>query len=432
MTKETIFREKAISSMSAPEKLDERIKLVPVRLWVGLIVVSVTILIASIWGFWGRIDSKVNGEGIFMNEGGIRAVSAHVSGSIKYINVYEGSDVEQNEVLGVLNEPILELEIFQLIDKFILLDNQFNEFMKDTKASLTIRNDYYKKIEGISSTEIERLEEIQKNLGEISNIYKSLKEKGITSKVEFYQILQNSITADVNVTEQKGSKYKIPVDNYDFLSTKNNEVREKLKEMKLTQDDLGLKRAEFIKKSIISSPVAGKVVSVLKRAGDNVLPGQDIFIIAPKSTDSLLLTAYFSIKDWKKILPNQLVYISPTELPPQDYGYMLGIVRHVGSYPATDEALEASYKNKNIAKYLKRGEDSVVPVEIELVPDSQNLTGIKWTCLPTLDRKITMASPCNVMVVVKQSSPASYVLPWLKKNLFGVGANLPSDKATSL
>lgn len=427
MPQKDLFREKALSNISSPEKLDERIKLLSPPMWLGLLAMLLIIAVASIWGWFGRIDTKISGVGILMHEGAVRSVSAQASGTIKYINIEEGSNVTQQELLGVVHIPLLENEIYQLLEKYLLIENQFNELVEEEKQEVLIKEEYYKNVDDTATLTIKKLTEIQGYLHELSDMYNYLKSKGAVSKVELYQMLQNSINAEVNVATQLGQKYKLPVDKIEFLVSKNERLRAKLMEMKLTLNDFQSKRMEYIKKALLYSPTTGVVSSIIKKPGDAVVQGDTLFIIMP-TQGSMILTAYFSLKDWKLLAPNQIAYISLTNMQPQRYGYMLGLVRDVGGYPDNDLAIESDFKNKELVKFLKRGENAVVYTDIELIPDPKNYTGIKWTCNPLPEQKITVGSPCNVSVVVERRMPVSYLVPWLKETFLGIGKDLPSDK----
>lgn len=427
----SIFREKAIASFSSPEKLDEMIDVLSLKLWMSLLAVFIIMSVAALWGWFGRIDTKVSGAGMLMNPGLVRAVSTRAAGTVKYINVEAGSPVEQNEVIGVVDQPLLEIEIKQLVDKYILLKEQFDELMEAEKNNTALRDDYFSKVNQTSDVTIARLMEIQGYLKELSDMYKELRQKGITSKVDFYQMLQNSINAEVNVTSQRQYKYKLPVEKFDFLLEKKKFMWDKLKEIKLTLNELEIKRMAYMHRALLRSPVKGVVADVIKSPGDSVSQGENVFIVMPDAIDSLQLNAYVGVKDWKKLKVGQLVYISPTNIEPQRYGSMLGVVRQIGIYPATGQTLESVFKNMELAKYFKKGEDVVIPVTVELIPSSSNPTGVKWTCKAPADIEITFGMPCNMQIVVERRPPVTYVIPWLREKFFGTGKNLPLDAKKS-
>ena len=430
MSQKSIFREKVLANKSSQERLDERIKIVSVPFWGGMLAVLFLILVAGIWGWFGRIDSKVNGVGIIMNVEDIRSVSSQASGIVKYINVLKGTYVQQNEVLGVIDQPVLELEIKQLTNKLAVLETQFNVILQAEEKESIIKKDYFKKMSETTDLTLEKLYKIQGYLKELSPMYQELREKAV-SKTDFYQILQSSINAEVNVSAQNANKYKIPVEEFDSVTSKNRRIWEKLREIRLVQNELEVKRIDYVAKTLLYSPIPGIVTNVMKNPGDSVIQGENVFVIIPTSSDSMELTAYVSIKDWKRVSLNQLVYISPTVLPAQRYGYMVGLVKYIGDYPDTDQNLESTFKNKGLVKFIKAGESVVIPIKVEPIPDPTNWTGVRWTSSTPPEKMITLLGmPCSIMIVVERRQPISYVIPWMKETLFGIGTNLKLNKTT--
>lgn len=425
MAAKQIFRAKALSSISAPESLDERVRLLSPGIWLALLPVFIIMAVAGVWGWFGRIDTKVNGAGMIMGSGGLRSITAQGNGTLKYLNVEEGDRVRQNQVLGVIDQPLLELEIRQLADKYVFLEKQFSDLVEENKKSVALRNDYYKKYDEVTTSTIEKLTLIQGYVREISDIYQRLRDKGITSKESFYQVLNNAINAEVNVTKQKGDKYKIPVDQFDFFFENKKMLWEKLKELRLTQNEIDLKRMTYMTNAYLLSPVSGLVANVMKSPGDSVSQGERVLTVFPQMFDVLQMTVFLPAKDWKKVKLNQLVYVSPTDVEPQRYGYAVGLVRHVAEYPDAEQTLDNIFKNKDLVQFMKRNEPVVIRVLVEFIPDPTNSTGVKWTCTPPKDMKLTPGAPCNASVVVERRPPITYVVPWLKEKLLGTGRNLP-------
>ncbi len=421
MGDKSIFREKALATLATPDELDARIRIVAPHLWLGLLGLLAAMCVAGIWGCFGRVDTKVAGAGMLMRPDGIRSVPAQMNGTIKYINVIEGSRVVQNQTLGAFDLPVVELEIKQLMDKRALIESQFNELMAEESKSAALRSDYFGRMDEVTSKTVENLKHIQGYLDESSNIYGGLQQKGIISKIDFYKMMENSINAAVEVVQQKGSSYRLPLDRFDFEYGKKRTFWEKLRELRLTNDELEIKKMAFATRSLLLSPVTGTVANVMKRSGDNVSNGDNVFTILPDAANVMTLTSFVPIKDWKRVKVNQLVYISPTSVEPQRHGYMLGVVKGVGRYPDTDQTLEKLFQNRDLAKFMKHGNEAVISVEAELIPDRESPSGVRWTCRTSESLDISAGTPCNVQVVVERRPPITYVVPWLREVFLGSG-----------
>jgi HlyD family secretion protein len=423
MGSKSIFREKALATLATPEELDARIRIVAPQLWLGLLALLAVMCIAGIWGWFGRVDTKVSGAGMLIRLDGIRSVPAQMNGTVKYINVIEGSRVVQNQMLGAIDLPVMELEIKQLVEKSVLIESQFSELMAEERKNSILRDEYFKRMDEVTAKTVANLKSIQNYLDEASGIYGRLQEKGIISKIDFFQMMENSINAAVEVVQQKGNSYRLPLDRFDFEYAKKRLLWEKLRELRLTNDEIEMKKMSMATRSLLLSPVAGTIANVMKRSGDNVSVGDSVFTILPEASNPMTLTAFVPIKDWKRINVNQLVYISPTSTEPQRHGYMLGVVKAIGHYPDTDQTLEKFFQNRDLAKFMKHGLDAVISVEAELIPDSTSPTGVRWTCRNSEKIDITPGTPCNVQIVVERRPPITYAVPWLREVFLGTGTS---------
>ena len=428
MSVKNIFRSKAFADTSPLDALDERIKLLSPKLWFALSGIFIFLVIAGVWSWFGRIDQKVSGAGMVTNLGGIRSVTAQANGTIMYLNVEEGYQIEQHQIIGVIEQPLIMLEIKDLIDKLIVLKNELVQIVEAEKKNKLLHNEYHKNIMKATDETIGKLTKIRNNLQEIALMYKNLQEKGITSKVSFYQTLQNFIMSEVNLTEQMTNKYKLPMEYFEFDFTKKMLFWDKMREIELTLNNLNMKKLEYSIKAILRSPVKGTVINIMKSSGDSVILGENIVTIVPEASKAVYLTAFVSVKDWKGIKRNQIAYVAPTNMEPQRHGYILGLVRDISHYPETDETINVALQNKDLVRFMKGDNDAVTRVTIEFIPDPENPTGFKWTCVPPEDTTVTVGTSCNVFIVVDRQPPISYVVPWIKEVFLGTGRNLPLDK----
>lgn len=55
----SIFREKSIERVSSPEKLDEYLKVTPIKVWMILSAIIVVLIGVIVWGYFGRLETKV-------------------------------------------------------------------------------------------------------------------------------------------------------------------------------------------------------------------------------------------------------------------------------------------------------------------------------------------------------------------------------------
>ena len=79
--KNSIFREVSLERLSSPEQLDQMMSVTSPRAWFALIGISAILLTAILWGIFGSIPYKTNGEGILIKSEGVYNITdrkAHV------------------------------------------------------------------------------------------------------------------------------------------------------------------------------------------------------------------------------------------------------------------------------------------------------------------------------------------------------------------
>jgi len=114
-----IFRQVALERLSSPEQLDQLIKITTPQGWLALIALGCLVVTSILWGIFGTIPTKVNGEGLLIKGRGISEIIAPYSGQITDIRVKPGDQikrgqvvarVEQIELIKQINEATEELK----------------------------------------------------------------------------------------------------------------------------------------------------------------------------------------------------------------------------------------------------------------------------------------------------------------------------------
>ena len=62
--KREIFRSAALNRMSSPEQLDQMLEVTTPKYWMALIGIALLLVFGLLWGFFGRMTTKVMGHGM--------------------------------------------------------------------------------------------------------------------------------------------------------------------------------------------------------------------------------------------------------------------------------------------------------------------------------------------------------------------------------
>jgi hypothetical protein len=97
-----LFRARALAKMTAPEQLDQIMRVTSPRSWLVLIGLGAMVLAAVAWGIFGSIPRTVAGQGVLTRAGGVYPVVATSTGLVEQMIVTEGEMVKQGQVLALV------------------------------------------------------------------------------------------------------------------------------------------------------------------------------------------------------------------------------------------------------------------------------------------------------------------------------------------
>lgn len=99
-----IFRQAALERLSSPEELDQLMQVTTPKGWLALAGLAGLIAVALMWGFLGHVPTKVTGQGILLNTGGVTQVSTLTSGQVRAIYVQEGDVIPKGKTIARITD----------------------------------------------------------------------------------------------------------------------------------------------------------------------------------------------------------------------------------------------------------------------------------------------------------------------------------------
>lgn len=121
-----LFREVSLKKLSSPEQLDELIKVTSTKAWLALIAIGCILISALVWGMFGSIPTKIDGDGILLNNGGVFSIHHNTTGQVIDIRYKVGDMVKKGDVVA-------RIEVPELIEKINGLQASLNN-MKDNQV----------------------------------------------------------------------------------------------------------------------------------------------------------------------------------------------------------------------------------------------------------------------------------------------------------
>lgn len=162
---------------------------------------------------------------------------------------------------------------------------------------------------------------------------------------------------------------------------------------------------EYESRSIIISPVSG-IVLAAKSANETVSSTEPIARIVKqeKYADDKQIICYIPTSTAKKLQEGMEVQVSPDFAPREEYGYMLGNITGIGTYPVAEADVLSAVGSQQYAEGLLPPVNSVeVRITLTVDPDSEN--NMKWSNQKGESLPLAIGTKCNLVIVVKNYRP---------------------------
>ncbi len=420
--KKTIFRESALDQLSSPDQLDQAMRVTSPRQWIALLACLGIIIMVIAWGIFGRIPSKIEARGILIKSGGIATILAGNKGQITTLYIEKDELIDKGQIVARLDQAELVDELNLARKKLEEMERQFwlhkrlksREGVEGGAARVQQRHSLENDVE----TSERRIRAFVQQIGEEEKLAK----RGL--------ITREKMTATWKKLEGEEKNIKQCVSDVLRLTTEKveEEIVEKSETFRLNSQIEDMKRDIFSMElrldlfSKITSPFTGRVVDIQSGIGDLVQPGDQLITLekAGKDVQDLELVLYVSPMDGKKVKNNMLVQISPSTVKREEYGYMIGMVTQVSTYPSSQKSMMQILNNKELVTMFSQG-SAPVAIRANLIP-AQSPSGFKWSSSQGPPLQITTGTLCTASITLRRRRPIFFVMPGLER-LFSQNAS---------
>lgn len=473
---DSLFRKQAMQQLGSPDQLDQLMEVTTTRGWFVLLALGIILTVIVLWGIFGSVPVRVNGEGVILLKGNVISVFAATSGKIQKVSIQTGETVEKGQICAVIFNESLEGKIddlslklaakrkqhkdelaeekavFRLFMETIkiqrknntaaLIDAQrtlasFNELTKAQRATLAhstqnlqkrlvflnqkaanqeeLYRDQLITMQALNTTRLEILDaetEIQKVADEIRKV--NLQEE---ERKNDFEERRRKTAADMESLDDQERRH---------LSSLNEMIIKAESEIRQLENELDYARDETQNLSIITCPVSGRVLNLEGKVGMIVTAGDRITLIDAMESEKdpvFDVVAYISPGDGKRIAPDMEIQVVPATVKAEEYGIMQGKVVSVSEFPVSHQDILNVIENPEFTQiFLKRG--APIEVRVNLIIDPNTPSGFRWSSADGPPMKIHPGTLCSVYAVVRRQSPVSLVIPLLREAVFGREAGL--------
>ncbi len=416
---ETMFRKKALENLSSPEQLDELIKVTTPRGWLALLALCAIIITIVLWGIFGRIPTKVMGQGVIVRTGGVFEIPARSRGPVTIAeDTNVGSEIKVGQVVATISQVELATQIE--IDKVRLaalrdahkkVVDYCEKQRKKKAASFDIQRKDLKA--GIKERQ-DQVRQIQKELKGLVGLHK----KQLDRDAAFIQVKKD--LADSHSTLRALQEKLANVSVIESEAYHELEQRRFQSEWAITDLSKQIKVQETRLKTMsqVISQYTGRVLEVKVNNGTVVDIGTSI--VSVEQTDKRMEVMVFAADTvGEKVHPGMMAELTPSTVKREEFGYIIGKVSFVSEFPVTErQMLKLLDNNPSLVKQLSA--DGVpVQVNADLMLDSKTPSGYKWSSGRGPKLKISSGTLCSASIIVREQPPIILVIPFLKK-FFGL------------
>ncbi len=374
-----LFRKAALEKLSSPERLDELMHITSPAGWLALGAIGCLLLAIIVWSVVGTISIKVTGKGMLIRGESVLDITSTTSGRLSEVLVRPGDFIEKGTVIARLDRPALRLKIQNTRDDLARLESQGS---RQTSAQRRLLSRYRS-----------QAAELRKKIA----TQEEMVAKGLLTNTTLMRTRAELTAVEQNIAQLQAQQAGV--------GNRVEDVRQQLKELE----------NELEATSNIVSPFSGRVVEVAVEAGDQVRAGSRLVTLesAEKPIKAII---YIPAAEGKKVRPGMEVYVSPTTVRPEEYGFMLGRVATVSDYPVTPEGLRRVLRNEKLIQELT-GKTAPIEVAVELLLDPTTPSGFAWSSSKGPPMKVFSGTICTGNVTVEKKRPISYVLPIFRRTL---------------
>ncbi|MFO8032104.1 MAG: NHLP bacteriocin system secretion protein [Desulfohalobiaceae bacterium] len=418
-----MFRKVSMERLSSPEDLDQVLQVTTSKGWLALLTLAGLILVALAWGFLGTLPTKVQGTGIFISGEGVKDISAPTSGQITTVYVSPGERLQKGQMVARIAQPELITKISQtrtLLSEIKAEKRQIEEYTQKEMALQAQQNK--RKTERLSN-EMQNLREQIENLEERRENQATLLEKGLITKNEFLSTKEDIKAVQEEVQRLSNKKEQIPLQMMQFREEQQEQIRRKERRISEVQRELQAQEERLEEASKVYSPHSGRILEVPVTEGSRVNTGTRIasLELAGAAVEDLVGVLYVPAGDGKQVEPGMMAHLSPSTVRKEEDGSMIGLVTNAGDFPATREGMMRITRNELLVEQLSKSGSSI-EILVSPIPSPDTFSGYQWTSAGGPDQQIHSGTMTTGSIIVDKQAPITLVIPWLKKNILGLGA----------
>ncbi len=416
------FRQTALESAGRPDNLDLGVHIVRAPQWILLAVLLVAVAATVLFSFLIPVPFKVEARGILITSEGVKDIESVAGGRVTDIFVARGATVRQGQRVAQIEQP----DLFQQLEAAQAeLDNLRNRHARVIEFHRQNRNDLEaqlaqkrRELDTAIDASRKQVEWLTKALAG----YEDLARKGFASQQKLFETQVKLNESRAELMRNQNSLNSLRFEDNNRRIEREREILDL--EVKIEQASRAVEAIQQRRQrmTFVESPYDGVVVEQKLNLGEIVDAGKPILSVLPGTSEegarAAPLTAKFYVPstEGKKVQPGMRVYIVPSTVKREEFGFIYGQVKSVASVPSTPEGMMRSLRNRQLVDQMSSG-GAPFEVEASLETDPATPSGFRWSSSQGPDQIISAGSLATAQVIVREQRMISLVMPALRRLL---------------
>ena len=400
-----LFRQVSLERLSSPEQLDQLLVIVKIKGWIALLTLLLLLISLLTWSFLGRIPITASGKGVLLDPRGLQTVSSRTNGRVLRIFIQTGQEIKKNQVLLILDNPLLERKERELIQEIANLQEDLFKEKALVEEEMKLR-----KVEAERKLKLETLllENYQAKLA-------LLKHELSLCKTEEKSRLEQEILEQKNVVETQNASMDLA--QMQLMLQQTNERVWDLERALITQKE-ELHGIQAQKEDLaVKAPVEGQIIEIDTAVGRAIEAGEPLFWIQAAERKKLLsFYSFVPLQTGMQIQVGMSAQISLMNVDAQSYGQIAGKVSRSLPYAAALSAQYLAGIPSRILKEYLQADPAAHLVVIDPLLDPSAPTGYRWTTgKGPSPEEIQPGAVGEVLTLLESKRPISYAIPIFKE-----------------
>lgn len=410
---ESIFRASALQRAASPEELDHLVAITKPSDWILAAVLTVALAAALGWGIYGRIPSRVSGEGILVGSGRVVDAVSAAEGRLASIGVAVGDHVERGQVIAKISQIETEQKYRNAVETFKERQREHDNMAARVASELAAKASNFEKLEAAFRKVIEATDQRVRFLSvDVQNL-EQLMTRGLTTRKTLEDRRLELTEAQQRRTDSQNEILKLHAQKTDLETQRERELQQAEFATNTARREMQALAGTLGRNSEVLSPITGRVLEIKTSTGSVLGVGTPVVLIEDEGT-KLEAVVYIPADQGKSVKPGFQVRLAPTTVKREEFGTMIGTVSNVSEFPVTPQGMTAVLHNDQLVKLFSK-DGAPYAVSVLLEQDASTPSGYRWAVGQGPQVHLTSGTLAQAEITTRNRRPIDLVVPLLRK-----------------